>query len=128
MLLRARARELERVAQDAVHPTAREEGGLALSSRNAYLSPEERRTATVLSRALREAADAVRRGERQGAVLERILAAEVAREPAARLQYAAAVNPDTLQPVTALEGPVLLALAAYVGSTRLIDNLLTERT
>ena len=109
-----------------VHPTAREEDGLARSSRNAYLSPEERRTATALSRALEAAANALRDGEKRGAALELILATEVGRALGARLQYAAAVDPDTLQPVATAEGPILLALAVYVGSTRLIDNLLTE--
>ena len=104
----------------------REKDGLALSSRNAYLSPEERRTAMALSRALEAAANALRDGEKRGAALELILATEVGRALGARLQYAAAVDPDTLQPVATAEGPILLALAVYVGSTRLIDNLLTE--
>ena len=125
-VIRRMVEDLDIPVQIEVHPTVREEGGLARSSRNASLAPEERRTATVLARALSEAAHAVRRGERRGAALERILAAQVGREPGARLQYAAAVDPDTLQPVTTAEGPVLLALAVYVGSTRLIDNLLTE--
>jgi pantoate--beta-alanine ligase len=125
-VIRRLVEDLDIPVQIEVHPTAREEAGLARSSRNAYLSPEERRTATVLSRALSEAAHAVRRGERRGAALERILAARVGMEPGARLQYAAAVHPDTLQAVTTAEGPVLLALAVHVGSTRLIDNLLTE--
>lgn len=127
-VIRRMVEDLHILVQIEVHPTVREEAGLARSSRNAYLSPEERRAATVLSRALREAAHAVRRGETRGAALERILAAQVGREPGARLQYAAAVDPDTLQPVTTVEGPVLLALAVHVGSTRLIDNLLTEVT
>lgn len=127
-VIRRMVEDLDIPVQIDVHPTVREEEGLARSSRNAYLSPTERRTAMVLSRALKEAAHAVRRGEKQGAALERILASQVEREPGARLQYAAAVDPDTLQPVTAVEGPVLLALAVYLGSTRLIDNLLTEAT
>ncbi len=109
-----------------VVPTVREPDGLALSSRNAYLGTEGRRAAGVLHRALEEAAEAARSGERDGTRLERILAAEVAREPRARLQYAAAVDPETLRPAPAVEGSVLLALAAYVGTTRLIDNLLVE--
>lgn len=125
-VIRRMVEDLDIPVQIEVHPTSREEGGLARSSRNAYLSPEERRTATVLCRALSEAAHAVRRGERRGAALERILAAQVGREPGARLQYAAVVDPDTLQSVTTVEGPVLLALAVHVGSTHLIDNLLTE--
>ena len=109
-----------------VVPTVRENDGLALSSRNAYLSREERRAAVVLQRALQRAAQALRAGERSGTRLEAILAAEVGSEPFARLQYAAAVDPETLRPAETVTGPVLLAVAAYLGSTRLIDNLLVE--
>jgi pantoate--beta-alanine ligase len=109
-----------------VHPTVREEDGLARSSRNAYLSPEERRTATVLSHALETAAHTFRDGERRGSALELILATDVARAPGARLQYAAVVHPGTLQPLATADGPTLLAVAVHVGSTRLIDNLLLE--
>jgi pantoate--beta-alanine ligase len=109
-----------------VVPTARENDGLALSSRNAYLSPEERRAAAVLHRALQRAAQAARSGERNGARLEAILAAEVGSEPLARVQYAAAVDPETLRPLETVAGRVLLAVAAHLGSTRLIDNLLVE--
>jgi len=109
-----------------VHPTVRESDGLALSSRNAYLAGEERAAARVLSRALAEAARVARAGERRGAALEGALAAEVAREPLARLQYAAAVDPATLRPLPEIAGRVLLALAVFVGTTRLIDNLLVE--
>jgi pantoate--beta-alanine ligase len=109
-----------------VVPTARESDGLALSSRNAYLSPEERRAAGVLHRALQRVAQVARSGERSGARLEAILAAEVGSEPLARMQYAAAVDPETLRPVETVSGRVLLAVAAHLGGTRLIDNLLLE--
>jgi len=107
-------------------PTARDNDGLALSSRNARLSREQRRAAAVLHRALQCAAQAVRAGERSGARLEAVLATEVGSEPLARLQYAAAVDPETLRPAETVTGSVLLAVAAYLGSTRLIDNLLVE--
>ena len=109
-----------------VHPTVREPDGLARSSRNAYLSPAQRSAARVLSQALEQAANAARAGERRGPALEAAMAARVAREPLARLQYAAAVDPDALRPVAEVAGSVLLAIAAFVGSTRLIDNLLVE--
>jgi pantoate--beta-alanine ligase len=109
-----------------VVPTVREEDGLARSSRNAYLDPEERRAATALHRALQTAAQAATSGERRAEALEAILAGEIGREPRARLQYAAAVDPDTLRPAETIHERVLLALAVYVGRTRLIDNLLVE--
>jgi pantoate--beta-alanine ligase len=126
MVVRRMVEDLNMPVHVDVHPTVREEDGLARSSRNVYLSPEERRTATVLARALEAAAHALRDGERRGPALEAILAAEVTRAPAARLQYAAVVDPATLQPLATAEGPTLLAVAVHVGSTRLIDNLLVE--
>ncbi|MGD1146620.1 MAG: pantoate--beta-alanine ligase [Thermoanaerobaculaceae bacterium] len=109
-----------------VHPTEREANGLARSSRNALLTPPERRAAAVLVRALGLATVAVRAGERSGAALEAKVAAEVAGEPLARLQYVAAVDPDTLAPLATIRDRVLVALAVHVGTIRLIDNVLVE--
>lgn len=109
-----------------VAPTVRESDGLAMSSRNAYLAPDERQAAAVLYRALGAAADAVAGGERSGRALEAVMAATVGAEPLARLQYAAAADPDDLTPVATAAGRVLLAIAAHVGATRLIDNLVVE--
>ncbi len=109
-----------------VAPTVREADGLAMSSRNAYLDPGQRRAAAVLSRALAAAADRMRAGERSGAALEQVIAATVASESRAELQYAAAVDPDTLQPLPLVGRRVLLAAAAVVGPARLIDNLTVE--
>jgi len=115
--------DLDIPTEIVVAPTVREDDGLALSSRNAYLAPAERHAATVLFRALTAAAAAVADGERRGSTLEAIMARTVADEPLARLQYAAAADPDTLAPVGVVAGPLLLAIAAVVGTTRLIDNL-----
>ena len=109
-----------------VHPTEREADGLARSSRNALLTPPERRAAVVLVRALKLATAGIRGGEKRGAAIEAMVAAEVAREPLARLQYVAAVDPDTLVPLTAVRGRALVALAVHVGAVRLIDNVLVE--
>lgn len=109
-----------------VSPTVREADGLAMSSRNAYLSTDERPAASVLIRALRVAEAAALAGERRGAVLEGLMAAEVGREPLARVQYVAAADPDTLAPVADGATRILLALAVHLGGTRLIDNLLVE--
>jgi pantoate--beta-alanine ligase len=104
-------------------PLVREPDGVAMSSRNAYLSPDERRSATVLVRALRAAADAVDAGERDARTLRELVTATVAGEPAVRLDYAEVVDAATIQPVDRLERDTLIALAAFVGSTRLIDNI-----
>jgi len=109
-----------------VGETRRETDGLAMSSRNAYLSSEQRRAATVLFRALEAGAAAVAAGERSASALEHLLAATVAGEPKARLQYAAAVDPETLLPQNPIGPRVLLALAVFLGSTRLIDSRIVE--
>jgi pantoate--beta-alanine ligase len=125
-IVRRMAEDLCLPVRVEVVPTVREDDGLARSSRNAFLASDERRAAAVLARALSRAADALRAGERRADSLEALLAAEVAREPLARLQYAAAVDPDTLEPVATIGGRVLLAVAAHVGATRLIDNMVME--
>jgi pantoate--beta-alanine ligase len=104
-------------------PTVREPDGLALSSRNVYLGTEERRAAAVLKRALDEAARLVGDGERSGTKVCDAMAAVVGGEPLARLDYAACVNPDTLAEAAEVDGPVLCAVAAFVGRARLIDNV-----
>ncbi len=126
LLIRRLADDLCFPVRIEVVPTVRETDGLAMSSRNAYLDGEQRRAATVLSRALAAAAARVRAGERSGAALEAAIAATIAGEPRAHLQYAAAVDPDTLAPLAVVERRVLLAVAALVGPARLIDNLLVE--
>lgn len=103
-------------------PTVREPDGLALSSRNSYLGPEERRAATVLHRALQAARLAWEAGIRETAVLEGRLAEVLGSEPLARVDYAVAVDPDTFA-ARSSAGPALLALAVFVGRARLIDNL-----
>lgn len=106
-------------------PTMREPDGLAMSSRNAYLTPEERASATVLYRALNFASERVQEGEQNPAQLHRAVTQLIQSEPHATLDYAALVDPDTLQPVNTLaERVTLLALAVRIGKTRLIDNAL----
>jgi pantoate--beta-alanine ligase len=102
-------------------PTVREADGLALSSRNRLLAPADREAARCVPRALAAAADAVREGA--AAVVGRATAA-IAAEPAARLEYAELRDPDTLEEVTEIAAPALLALAVWVGGVRLIDNML----
>jgi pantoate--beta-alanine ligase len=104
-------------------PIVREPDGLALSSRNAYLSPAHRHAALVLSHALEAAAGAVVNGERDAVVVVDVVRGLVASEPAVTLEYVAARTTHDLAPVDVLDGDVLLALAARVGETRLIDNV-----
>jgi pantoate--beta-alanine ligase len=109
-------------------PTVREADGLALSSRNAYLSPEERSQALVLSRALREAENAVAAGARDPVALAEQAAATIRSAPLATLDYAVVRDAVTLEPLTALDRPAVLLLAARIGAARLIDNTLLRRT
>lgn len=107
-------------------PTVREADGLALSSRNTYLSPIEREAALLLSRTLFWAEAQVKAGERDLSALRAEMIARIEAEPLARIDYVEIVDPITLQPMTQLKGPALAALAVRIGSTRLIDNLRLE--
>ncbi|MGO0123088.1 pantoate--beta-alanine ligase [Desulfothermobacter acidiphilus] len=111
-----------------VHPTVREPDGLAMSSRNTYLSPEERKAATVLYRALCSAQSLAHSGERRISELEEHLRRIIRTEPRARLDYAEILSWPDLEAAECLEpGKIyLMAVAAYLGRTRLIDNLLLE--
>jgi len=104
-------------------PLVREPDGLAMSSRNSYLSPDDRVRATVLVRALRAAADLVVGGERDACSVEAAIVATLAAEPSVRVDYVAIVDAQTMEPVERLERDTLVALAAFVGTTRLIDNV-----
>jgi pantoate--beta-alanine ligase len=109
-------------------PIVREPDGVAMSSRNAYLSAGERRAARCLLAALRAAEAQVQRGETDGL---RILAAArhmVLDEPLARLEYATLADPETLEEISTVSGPALLALAVHVGKTRLIDNCILKES
>jgi pantoate--beta-alanine ligase len=103
--------------------TVREKDGLALSSRNKHLTAAERQIAPVLSRALREAVNVIVRGERRCAALREAALRALAKYSEARVEYFEITDPDTLQPVERVEGPVLVAGAMWLGSTRLIDNM-----
>ncbi|TML63144.1 MAG: pantoate--beta-alanine ligase, partial [Actinobacteria bacterium] len=103
--------------------TVREPDGLAMSSRNVRLSPDERRAATVLHRALAAGAAALEAGERDPSVIAAVMAAAIACEPLARLDYAEAVDANDLSVPDRLSGDVRLLVAARVGTTRLIDNM-----
>jgi pantoate--beta-alanine ligase len=103
--------------------TVREADGLALSSRNQYLTSDERAQAPVLRRALLAARDAYRNGETGAAKLHRLMRKIIAAAPLARIDYAEIADADTLQPVKTVCRNTVLALAVFFGKTRLIDNL-----
>lgn len=127
-LIQQMVRDLNVPVEVVICPIIREADGLALSSRNEYLDAQQRQQATILHRALQEARRRIEEGERDGAVVRRILAEHVASAPSADLDYAAVVDADSLASVARLSTgqPVLLALAVKFGGTRLIDNLLIQ--
>ncbi|MBR6230096.1 MAG: pantoate--beta-alanine ligase [Eubacterium sp.] len=105
-------------------PIVREEDGLAKSSRNTYLSPAERQAATILYRALTEGREQIKNGETNTTVIKETVRARIDSEPLAEIDYVEVVNPDSIEPVEKIHGPVLIAIAVYIGETRLIDNCL----
>ncbi len=125
-LMRRLLRDLEWPVELAVVPTVRDPDGLALSSRNAYLSPPERQEALALGRGLKAALAAWRAGERSATALEARVRAILDAAPAVRAEYIAVVEPEWLRPVTTAHAGTIVALAARVGTTRLIDNIILQ--
>src|SRR6185437_1305717 len=123
-LVRQMVRDLDWPLEIVVVPTVREPDGLALSSRNAYLDADQRRRAAILSQALRAAHEAFRRGERHAAALRATLGQTLGREPSVEVEYVAVVEPRSLQPVDRVDAHTVVALAARLGRTRLIDNII----
>ena len=123
-LVRRMLDDLDWPVELATVPTVRDQDGLALSSRNAYLSPAERAEALALSRGLGAAAAAWRAGERSATVLEALVRASIDAAPGVRAEYIAVVEPQRLRPVAVAEAGTIIALAARVGTTRLIDNVI----
>ncbi len=124
-IIRAMVADLNVDTQIMTRPTVREADGLALSSRNVYLRPEERAKAPWIRAALLEAAKECHNGETDCAALrERVLARWRHELPAGRLDYLEIVDPQSLQPLTAITGPALMACAVQLGNARLIDNIL----
>lgn len=108
-------------------PIIREEDGLAKSSRNTYLSAEERKAALCLSRGLNKGKAAVEAGETDAERVKAIITAEIEAEPLSRIDYVEIVDWNNLEPVSSTEGSILAAVAVYIGKTRLIDNFIIER-
>jgi len=108
-------------------PIVREEDGLAKSSRNTYLNPQERQAALVLSRSLAKGRALVEAGETSAEKVKAAITAELETEPLAKIDYVDVVDFDTITPIEKLEGSVLVAIAVFIGKTRLIDNFIAER-
>ena len=125
-VIRRMVRDLNLPVEIVVCPIVREPDGLAMSSRNAYLDPEQRKQALVLHRSLMRVQNIAEAGEQDAAKLNAAGRRTFAQENSVRLDYFEIVNPDTLDPVSDISEGALVAVAAYVGTTRLIDNLLLK--
>ncbi|GAU08871.1 pantoate--beta-alanine ligase [Desulfoplanes formicivorans] len=126
-IIRRMVRDLNMPVKIAGRPIVREPDGLAMSSRNAYLADDERKQAPALYKGLQAAEQWIRQGEVRASVLrERITTWYAERLPAGRLDYFEVVDPDSMHPVSEISGPVVLAVALYLGKTRLIDNILVD--
>jgi pantoate--beta-alanine ligase len=126
VLIRKMVQDLEMGVDIVVGPIVREADGLALSSRNVYLSPAEREQAVGLNRALETVQDAFRRGVRTGSDLRELLRDQVGRHELLKLQYGEIVDPETLVPLEEAGPGAAAVVAAFCGGTRLIDNLLLD--
>lgn len=122
-VIRKMVRDLDLTVAIRACPTVRETDGLAMSSRNVYLSPDERRAAPVLHRALQAGRDRWAAGERDADALRQTIRSVLAEEPRVRVDYVSVADPETCRELEALAGPALLSLAAFLGNTRLIDNV-----
>jgi pantoate--beta-alanine ligase len=128
LIIRRMVRDLAFDTEIITLPTVREDSGLALSSRNLYLSEDEHKAATVLHRALKRAKEVYQQGERSGARLVEAVRSTIVAEPRARLDYVSLTDADTLEKLDRLDDrTVLVALAVHIGKTRLIDNIVLNR-
>ncbi|MBS4008110.1 MAG: pantoate--beta-alanine ligase [Clostridium sp.] len=109
-----------------IMPTVREADGLAMSSRNSYLSAAERKAALVLSQTLRQVAEKIEGGQRDAAAIQSFIVEQISLEPMATIDYVAIVDTEEIRPVKEICGRILIALAVRFGKTRLIDNIILE--
>lgn len=129
LVVKKLARDLALDSEIVILPTVREDSGLALSSRNAYLNPEERQSAAILYQALSRAKESYKEGERSAQRLASIVRATIEMEPRAKIDYISVTDADTLEKIDRLDDhPVLIAVAVKFGKTRLIDNVVLNRT
>ena len=125
-IIRRMVRDLNMDIEIVGCPIVREEDGLAKSSRNTYLSEDERKAALVLSRSLKEGRKLVDDGEKDAAKVKKTITDIIEKEALAKIDYVEVVDWNTLEPVEKIDGPVLTAIAVYIGKTRLIDNFIVE--
>ena len=125
-IIRRLVRDLNFDVEVIGHPTVREADGLAMSSRNAYLDPAERKAALCLYRSLRHAEEMIRLGERRGAAIVDAARGEIAREALARIEYVSLCDPESLREIDPVQDAALLALAVRIGKARLIDNIILK--
>jgi pantoate--beta-alanine ligase len=125
-VIRQMVRDLNFPLEVVVSPIIREPDGLAMSSRNVYLDPEQRKAATVLYRALSAAKEAYENGERDADQLRQAMKDVLASEPLAQVQYVSCAEYDSLEELQTVTGKTLLSMAVFVGKTRLIDNFVLD--
>lgn len=125
-VIRRMVRDLDLDIQIVGCPIIREEDGLAKSSRNTYLSREERKAALVLSRAVFLGEDLMKKGERDADTILAAMRSLIEQEPLAKIDYVEMVDADSIEPLARARGRVLTAMAVYIGTTRLIDNFIME--
>ncbi|HXD87537.1 MAG TPA: pantoate--beta-alanine ligase [Urbifossiella sp.] len=123
-IIQQMVRDLNVPVRVQVEPTVREADGLALSSRNRYLSADERAAAPAIYRALQATKSRASAGEKDVSALETALHADLSAIPGARIDYASIVDAETLQPLPRLDRPAVAAVAVFLGTTRLIDNVI----
>jgi pantoate--beta-alanine ligase len=128
VIIKRMVRDLAFDTEIVVLPTVREDSGLAISSRNLYLDEEQQRSAAVIHRALKQAKENFKKGERHASRLADIVRSTIESEPRVRVDYVSVVDGETLEKLEKIdERPTLIAVAAYVGKTRLIDNIIINR-
>jgi len=128
VIIKRMVRDLAFDTEIVVLPTVREDSGLAISSRNLYLTREEQQSASAIHRGLTKAREVFKTGERHAGKLEEIIRTTIESEPRVRVDYVSVVDAETLEKLDKLdERPILIAVAAYVGKTRLIDNTMLNK-
>lgn len=126
VVIKQLVRDLNFPVRTVVAPTVRENDGLAMSSRNRYLSMEERRAAPILFKALQKGKALLQQGERDATTIQEEITRGIRQEPMAKIDYVSVAHPDTLEEVSRIEGPIVLLLAVWIGKTRLIDNVMVK--
>jgi pantoate--beta-alanine ligase len=128
LVIRRLVKDLAFDTEIVILPIVREDSGLAISSRNLYLNAEEQASAAVIHRALVQAKTAFKEGERSTSRIADVVRSTIETEPRARLDYVIVADAETLEPLERIdERPTLIAVAAYIGKTRLIDNTIVNK-